>query len=105
MERDPQTYAIIGTALEVHNILGPGHLEAVYQEALEIEFDLRHIPYESKPRISLEYKGRRLKKYYEPDFLVYERVSWRSRRSRPSAVSTTLRSSTVSNAARRRWGF
>jgi GxxExxY protein len=74
MEQDPQTYAILGAALEVHRILGPGHLEAVYQEALEIEFDLREIPYESQPRIVLEYKGRELKKYYQPDFLVGERV-------------------------------
>jgi GxxExxY protein len=74
MEQDPQTYAVIGGALEVHRILGPGHLEAVYQEALEIEFDLREIPYESQPRIALEYKGRELKKYYQPDFLVCERV-------------------------------
>ena len=74
MDRDPQTYAIIGAAIEVHKILGPGHLEAVYQEALEIELDLRKVPYQSQPRIELEYKGRKLKKYYQPDFLVYERV-------------------------------
>ena len=28
----------------------------------------------AQPRIELEYKGRKLKKYYQPDFLVYERV-------------------------------
>lgn len=74
MARDPQTHAIIGAAMEVHNILGPGHLEAVYQEALEIEFDLREIPHEPQPQIALEYKGRKLKKYYQPDFLVFDRV-------------------------------
>ncbi len=74
MERDPQTYAIIGAAIEVHKTLGPGHLEAVYQEALEIELDLREIPYQSQPRIELEYKGRTLKKYYQPDFIAYERL-------------------------------
>jgi len=74
MERDPQTYVIIGAALEVHKILGLGHLEAVYQEALEIELDLRKTPYQAQPRMALEYKGRGLKKYYQPDFRVWERV-------------------------------
>lgn len=74
MERDPQTYAIIGAAIEVHKVLGPGHLEAVYQEALQIEFDLREIQYDAQPRISLEYKGRRLQKHYQPDFLVSDRI-------------------------------
>jgi GxxExxY protein len=74
MERDKQTYTIIGAAMEVHNTLGPGHLEAVYHEALEIEFELRDIPYQSKPQITLDYKGRRLKKYYQPDFLVFDRI-------------------------------
>lgn len=74
MKKDERTHAIIGTAMEVHNILGPGRLEAVYQEALEIEFDLRGIPYISQPQIDIDYKGLKLKKYYVPDFLVFEDV-------------------------------
>ena len=74
MERDTQTHRVIGAAIEVHNTIGPGHLEAVYQEALEIEFGLSAVPYESQPRIRLEYKGRALKKYYQPDFIAFERV-------------------------------
>ncbi|MFA5436796.1 MAG: GxxExxY protein, partial [Candidatus Neomarinimicrobiota bacterium] len=41
-----ESYNIIGACLEVHKKLGQGFLEAVYQEALSIEFDLRHIPYQ-----------------------------------------------------------
>lgn len=36
MEKDPRTHQIIGAAMEVHNEMGPGHLEAVYHECLEI---------------------------------------------------------------------
>ena len=38
---DPQTYAIIGAAMEVHRQLGSGYLEPAYREALQIEFELR----------------------------------------------------------------
>lgn len=73
LERDPQTHEIIGAAFEVHSALGPGHLEAVYQEALEIELELRGIPFVSQPRVHLQYKGRPLRKHYRPDFVVRER--------------------------------
>jgi GxxExxY protein len=71
MEKDPRTHKIIGAAMEVHNEMGPGHLEAVYQECLEIEFELQNIPFISKPNLSLYYKTRKLKKFYVPDFIVF----------------------------------
>ena len=71
MEKDPRTHKIIGAAMEVHHQMGPGHLEAVYQECLEIEFELQNIPFISKPKLSLYYKKRKLKKHYVPDFIVF----------------------------------
>ena len=74
MEQDPRTHAVIGAAMEVHRIVGPGHLEAVYQECLEIELKLRNIPFISQPRLEIFYKEQKLKKYYVPDFIVYNEV-------------------------------
>ncbi|EAX48931.1 conserved hypothetical protein [Thermosinus carboxydivorans Nor1] len=48
---------IIGSAIEVHRILGPGYLESVYEEALAHEFVLRNIPFERQKKIALNYKG------------------------------------------------
>ncbi len=74
MQRDPKTDAIIGAAMEVHNIIGPKHLEAVYHECLEIEFKLRQLPFTSQPRLEIFYKNKKLKKFYIPDFIVYKEV-------------------------------
>ena len=74
MEKDKRTHAIIGAAMEVHNVLGPGRLEPVYHESLEIEFEMRGLPFVSKPKTDIYYKGRKLKKYYVPDFIVFKEV-------------------------------
>ncbi len=69
--RDPQTRAIIGVAMEVHRQLGPGFLEAVYQEALAIELADRGIPFQREQELPIGYKGRRLPCKYRADFLCY----------------------------------
>ena len=71
---DQKTYAIIGAAMEVHKELGNGFLEAVYQEALEKEFTYQEIPFKSEPLVRIEYKGKPLKKTYEPDFICFDEV-------------------------------
>ncbi|MFO0826462.1 MAG: GxxExxY protein [Gemmataceae bacterium] len=74
MDTDPRTYAIIGAAMEVHRQLGCGFLEAVYQEALELELADRGIPFEPQRELPIHYKGRVLTTTYKPDFLCHTAV-------------------------------
>jgi GxxExxY protein len=74
MENDPRTYAIIGAAMEVHRQLGCGFLEAVYQEAMELELAERGVPFQPQIDIPVRYKGWVLKTLYRPDFLCYGAV-------------------------------
>lgn len=67
-------YALMGAAFEVYNTLGPGFIEDVYQEALQIELDERGIPFVSKPKLRVSYKNRFLAKYYEGDLLVFAEI-------------------------------
>jgi GxxExxY protein len=69
--KDPQTYAIIGAAMEVHKQLGHGFLEGVYQEAMAIELSLRSIPFEREAEIPVSYKGELLPSKYRADFVCF----------------------------------
>ena len=69
-----ESYAIIGAAQYVHKVLGRGFLEEVYQEALEIEFQRREIPYEREVNLPIDYDGVRLSKYYVADFVCYGKI-------------------------------
>jgi len=69
-----ETYKIIGAAMEVHRNLGSGFLEAVYQEALAIEFEQRGIPFIKEPKLEVKYKNHVLSKYYQADFICYDKI-------------------------------
>lgn len=73
-DRDPRTYAIIGAALEVHRKLGCGFSEVFFQDALEVEFQLRDIPSVCEKAYQVFYKGRRLPSSLRPDFVCYGEV-------------------------------
>ena len=54
---EDETYKIRGACFEVYKEKGCGFFEAVFQECLEIEFQLQGIPFECQPHLSLHYKG------------------------------------------------
>ena len=66
-----QSYAINGAAMNVYNALGHGFLEAVYQEALELEFIKRGVPYEREKELKIFYEGKELRQTYKADFVCY----------------------------------
>ena len=68
------TALIIGCAMEVHRELGNGFLEAVYQEALSIEFNAKNIPNKAQANIDIFYKERLLDKKYISDFICFEEI-------------------------------
>lgn len=69
-----ETYRIIGACMEVHNTLGCGFLEPVYQEALEHELSLQGIPFFPQKPIPIVYKDQVLEKQYIADFVAFEQI-------------------------------
>lgn len=68
-----ETEAIIGAAMEVHNVLGHGLLEKPYENALAVELRLRGIPFEQQPVYDVWYKQFPVGKYV-PDMVVQEKI-------------------------------
>lgn len=74
MNTDPQTYAIIGAAMEVHRDLGHGFLEAVYQEALTLELGSQNISFRREVPLQVKYKNQPLACAYKADFICYGEI-------------------------------
>jgi GxxExxY protein len=62
---------IQGAVFDVFRELGPGFLEAVYQEALQIELEARAVPFEAQKKIAIQYKGRTLRQPYVADIVCH----------------------------------
>ena len=58
----------------MHNVLGGGLAEEIYQQSLELELESRAIPFHSKKELAVYYKGRKLQKRYVPDLFVFESI-------------------------------
>jgi GxxExxY protein len=71
-EQDPQSYTIIGAAMEVHSVMGHRFLELAYHRALQMEFEDRGIPCVSEVEIPLAYKGRDLGVTWRADMLCFD---------------------------------
>ncbi|MGM0933396.1 MAG: GxxExxY protein [Bacteroidota bacterium] len=69
-----ESYKIIGACMKVHRTLGPGFLEAVYEEALEKEFQNQKIPFKKQVNLDLYYGSQKLKKHYRADFVCYDTI-------------------------------
>ncbi len=61
-------------AIEVHRELGPGFLEVVYHEAMEIVLTAHNIPFKSYEKLRIRFKEILLKKEYEADFVCYDKI-------------------------------
>lgn len=68
------TGQIIGAAIEVHKILGPGLLEPAYRDSLSKELLIRRIPHFKELRLPVEYKGLELNRTYVLGLLVNDSV-------------------------------
>ena len=69
-----ETYKILGACFEVYREKGCGFLEGVFQESLQIEFELQGIPARAQVPLRLEYKGRPLTHTYVADFICHDKV-------------------------------
>jgi len=71
---EKETHQVIGACMQVHQKLGCGFLESVYQEALEKEFHNQHIPYIRHQRLHIMFDGNPLDKFFVADFVCYNSI-------------------------------
>ncbi len=68
------TYAIIGAAIEVHKVLGPGYLESVYEDALCYELEALNINFQRQMDLDINYKNVVFTRRFRADLLVEEKI-------------------------------
>lgn len=74
MNENYLTDQVLGAAIEVHRVLGPGLLESVYEECLAVELGLREVAFERQKEVGLTYKGHNIAPNLRIDLLVGDAV-------------------------------
>ncbi len=69
-----EAYRIIGLCMEVHGVLGKGHSEVVYKDALEYELSINQVPFSRGKSYEIKYKDIILPRRYNADFIVYDKI-------------------------------
>jgi GxxExxY protein len=69
-----ESYRIIGSCMVVHQKLGDGFLESVYQEALEIQFEKDDIPFIKERKLNIQFDDIQLDKYFKADFVCFNSI-------------------------------
>jgi GxxExxY protein len=69
-DRDPLTEQVIGAAIEVHRVLGPGLLESVYEHCLSHELKLRGLDHQRQVQLPVVYKGASLECHFVMDLVI-----------------------------------
>jgi GxxExxY protein len=67
------SYQLVGCFYDAYNELGPAHKEQIYHEALKILFAEKNIRFKSKPKITIQFRSKKIG-VYEPDFLIDDKI-------------------------------
>ena len=84
-----EVFKIIGLCMEVHRILGKGHNEVVYKDALQHEFRLNNIPFEREKEYKIQYKDFILPRKYNADFVVFNEIIFEVKAISQLSISDT----------------
>jgi GxxExxY protein len=68
------TYKLIGAAIEVHRVLGPGYLESVYEDAFCYELEKLNVRFERQVELDVKYKDTIFKRRFRADLIVEEKI-------------------------------
>jgi GxxExxY protein len=69
-----ESYEIMGACFNVYNEKGNGFLDPVYQDCMDIELNFQKIPFLAQPKLDLFHRDIKLKHFYDPDYICYEKI-------------------------------